>query len=142
MARLRDSWCTSLTAPQQPRNPERASIARDPYETAQRPGLRWRLLPAAGRLRSSAPYAASAPSTTLKLTPSSRARLLSLFRTPVSEAAACDSAASWSSPPYVARRPSWLALRVTSTVGPNLVPADFRCSLAPLAPVGLCRPLV
>src|SRR4051795_8991439 len=33
MARLRDSWRTSLTAPQQPRNPQPESIARNPYDT-------------------------------------------------------------------------------------------------------------
>src|SRR5829696_7232265 len=32
MARLRDSWRTSLPASQQPRNPQSESIARTPYE--------------------------------------------------------------------------------------------------------------
>src|SRR4051795_43195 len=32
MARLRASWRTSLTAPQQPRNPQPESIARNPYD--------------------------------------------------------------------------------------------------------------
>ena len=31
MARLRDSWPTSLPAAQQPRNPQSESIARSPY---------------------------------------------------------------------------------------------------------------
>src|SRR3954470_2628401 len=34
MARLRDPWRTSLTAPQQPRNPQPKSIARNPYDYA------------------------------------------------------------------------------------------------------------
>src|SRR3954471_21821301 len=33
MARLRDPWRTSLTAPQQPRNPQPESIARNPYQS-------------------------------------------------------------------------------------------------------------
>src|SRR5215212_5433852 len=33
MARLRDSWPTSLPAAQQPRNPQSESIARSPYYT-------------------------------------------------------------------------------------------------------------
>src|SRR3954451_9525797 len=33
MARLRVSWRTSLTAPQQARNPQPESIARSPYES-------------------------------------------------------------------------------------------------------------
>jgi len=33
MARLRDSGRTSLSAPQQPRNPRPESIARNPYDT-------------------------------------------------------------------------------------------------------------
>jgi len=32
MARLRDSWRTSLPVAQQPRNPQSESIARTPYE--------------------------------------------------------------------------------------------------------------
>src|SRR5215218_2662292 len=32
MARLRDSWRTSLPASQQPRNPQSESIARTPYQ--------------------------------------------------------------------------------------------------------------
>src|SRR5215211_8892252 len=32
MARLRDSWRTSLPASQQPRNPQSESIARTPYD--------------------------------------------------------------------------------------------------------------
>src|SRR3954447_14201242 len=32
MARLRDSWRTSLSAPQQPRNPQPESITRNPYD--------------------------------------------------------------------------------------------------------------
>src|SRR5215207_7037363 len=35
MARLRDSWRTSLSAPQQPRNPQPESIARSPYHTGK-----------------------------------------------------------------------------------------------------------
>src|SRR4051794_41035888 len=34
MARLRDPWRTSLTAPQQPRNPQPEAIVRNPYDTA------------------------------------------------------------------------------------------------------------
>ena len=33
MARLRDSWSTSLLAAQQPWNPQSESIARTPYDT-------------------------------------------------------------------------------------------------------------
>src|SRR5687767_13910080 len=33
MARLRDSWCTSLPVAQQPRKPQPESIARTPYQT-------------------------------------------------------------------------------------------------------------
>src|SRR5215213_9814190 len=33
MARLRDSWRTSLPVAQQPRNPQPESIARSPYDT-------------------------------------------------------------------------------------------------------------
>src|SRR3954471_7179509 len=40
MARLRDSWRTSLPVAQQPRNPQSESIARTPYETAFSLGLR------------------------------------------------------------------------------------------------------
>src|SRR3954454_1477506 len=32
MARLRDSWCISLSVDQQPRNPQSESIARTPYQ--------------------------------------------------------------------------------------------------------------
>src|SRR4051812_41546883 len=35
MARLRVSWRTSLTAPQQARNPQSESIARNPYQSKQ-----------------------------------------------------------------------------------------------------------
>src|SRR3954454_12887834 len=35
MARLRVSWRTSLTAPQQARNPQSESIARNPYDRPQ-----------------------------------------------------------------------------------------------------------
>src|SRR5215203_5617702 len=34
MARLRDSWRTSLPASQQPRNPQSESIARTPYQVS------------------------------------------------------------------------------------------------------------
>src|SRR5215207_1683751 len=37
MARLRDSWRTSLPAPQQPRNPQPEAIARKPYYTMEGP---------------------------------------------------------------------------------------------------------
>src|SRR5215207_5754852 len=33
MARLRDSWCISLSVDQQPRNPQSESIARTPYDS-------------------------------------------------------------------------------------------------------------
>jgi hypothetical protein len=33
MARLRDSWCISLSVDQQPRKPQSESIARTPYDT-------------------------------------------------------------------------------------------------------------
>src|SRR4051812_2645024 len=38
MARLRDSWRTSLSAPQQPWNPQPESSARNPYHGRARPG--------------------------------------------------------------------------------------------------------
>ena len=38
MVRLRDSWRTSLSAPQQPRNPQPESIARKPYDMRELPG--------------------------------------------------------------------------------------------------------
>src|SRR5215204_503213 len=35
MARLRDSWCISLSVDQQPRNPQSESIARTPYDAVR-----------------------------------------------------------------------------------------------------------
>src|SRR5215218_11317977 len=40
MARLRDSWRTSLPASQQPRKPQSESIARTPYHTGPKVGGR------------------------------------------------------------------------------------------------------
>src|SRR5215213_11433931 len=51
MARLRDSWRTSLPVAQQPRNPQSESIARSPYEITWREGAADRLTSRFARVR-------------------------------------------------------------------------------------------